>query len=568
MIVSIYKIRKITKSKDLQMNNFEQLKAEFFLFLQNHLQIPTNIINASLFDLNTDEEKQSFGDINANIAMICAKELKRNPRELAQEIINNFKHEDIDRIEVAGPGFLNFFMTHGWYQKLAKEIELKKETFFSDKPTHPKKINIEFVSANPTGPMHVGHGRNGILGDVFANVSTFLHHDVTKEFYINDAGAQITKLGNSFKIRCLQNLGDENIQLPEDAYHGEYLVDLAKICVDKFGQNLTQEPDSFFQDYAKEHMLINLQQTLENYGILFNIWFSEKSLHDHGKVHDALERLIATGHTYEQEGALWFRSTTFGDDKDRVLKKANAELTYVAADIAYLIDKIDRGFDELVMVLGHDHHSYKTRLNAIMQALGYDKNKLNVILYQLVHVMKDGEQFKMSKRTGNMVSLEEVVQEVGKNVARFFFLNRKADAELQFDIDLALKQSNENPVYYIQYAYVRTLSIQKKAAEENIVTTKDCNYDLDLSDLEKLILKKICSLKSLIFNIGQNHQIHLLAYFTLELATLFHRYYNAQRVIDATNPEVTQQRLHIIGLVQQTLKTCLFLMGVTPMEKM
>ncbi|MCX5923788.1 MAG: arginine--tRNA ligase [Candidatus Dependentiae bacterium] len=550
------------------MNHFEQLKSEFFLFLQNHLQIPTHVINSSLFDLNIDEEKQSFGDINANIAMICAKELKRNPRELAQEIINNFKHEDINRIEVAGPGFLNFFMTHGWYQKLAQEIAQKKETFFADKPTHPKKINIEFVSANPTGPMHVGHGRNGILGDVFANVSTFLHHDVTKEFYINDAGAQITKLGNSFKIRCLQNLGDQNIELPEDAYHGEYLVDLAKTCVAQFGQNLTQEPDSFFQDYAKEHMLINLQQTLESYGILFNIWFSEKSLHDHGKVHDALERLIRTGHTYEQEGALWFRSTTFGDDKDRVLRKANAELTYVAADIAYLIDKIDRGFDELVMVLGHDHHSYKTRLNAIMQALGYDPKKLNVILYQLVHVMKDGEQFKMSKRTGNMVSLEEVVQEVGKNVARFFFLNRKADAELQFDIDLALKQSNENPVYYIQYAYVRTLSIQKKAADENIITAKDCNYDLSLSDLEKLILKKICSLKSLIFNIGQNHQIHLLAYFTLELATLFHRYYNAQRVIDASNPEVTQQRLHIIGLVQQTLKTCLFLMGVTPMEKM
>jgi arginyl-tRNA synthetase len=550
------------------MNHFEQLKSEFFLFLQNHLQIPTNVINSSLFDLNIDEEKQSFGDINANIAMICAKELKRNPRELAQEIINNFKHEDIERIEVAGPGFLNFFMTHGWYQKLAQEIAHKKETFFADKPTHPKKINIEFVSANPTGPMHVGHGRNGILGDVFANVSTFLHHDVTKEFYINDAGAQITKLGNSFKIRCLQELDHQNIELPEDAYHGEYLVDLAKTCVAQFGQNLTQEPDSFFQDYAKEHMLINLQQTLENYGILFNIWFSEKSLHDHGKVHDALERLIRTGHTYEQEGALWFRSTTFGDDKDRVLRKANAELTYVAADIAYLIDKIDRGFDELVMVLGHDHHSYKTRLNAIMQALGYDKNKLNVILYQLVHVMKDGEQFKMSKRTGNMVSLEEVVKEVGKNVARFFFLNRKADAELQFDIDLALKQSNENPVYYIQYAYVRTLSIQKKAADENIITAKDCNYDLPLSDLEKLILKKICSLKSLIFNIGQNHQIHLLAYFTLEVATLFHRYYNAQRVIDANSPEVTQQRLHIIGLVQQTLKTCLFLMGVTPMEKM
>jgi len=549
------------------MNTFEQIKTTFFLFLQNSLNIPQNIVENSLFDLNDNEEKQAFGDINANVAMTCAKEFKKNPRQLAQEIADTFKHEDIARIEVAGPGFLNFFMNPSWYQKLAQEIAVKKESFFTDKPAHAKKINIEFVSANPTGPMHVGHGRNGILGDVFANVSTFLHHDVTKEFYINDAGAQITKLGNSFKIRCLQELG-EKTELPEDAYHGEYLVDLAKTCVAQFGQNVTQEPDTFFQDYAKQHMLTNLKETLENYGILFNIWFSEKSLHDHGKVHAALQRLIQTGHTYEQEGALWFRSTTFGDDKDRVLKKANGELTYVAADIAYLIDKLERGFDELVMVLGHDHHSYKTRLNAIMQALDYDAKKLNVILYQLVHVMKDGQQVKMSKRTGNMVSLEEVTQEVGKNVARFFFLNRKADAELQFDIDLALKQSNENPVYYIQYAYVRTLSIQKKAAEENIITLPTCSYNQELTDLEKLILKKICSLKTLVFNIGQNYQIHLLAYFTLELATLFHRYYNAQRVIDASNPEITQQRLHIIGLVQQTLKTCLFLMGVTPMEKM
>ncbi len=562
------RIRKIIKNQRTRtMNQFEHVKAAFFLFLHQHLQIPKNIIQASQFDLNTDEEKQAFGDINANIAMICAKELKKNPRALAQEIVDNFKHEDVARIEVAGPGFLNFFMTPQWYQKLAQEFAHQKESFFADQPSHPKKINIEFVSANPTGPMHVGHGRNGILGDVFANVSSFLHHDVSKEFYINDAGAQITKLGNSFKARCLQQLGEE-VELAEDGYHGQYLVDLAQTCVKQFGQNLTQEPDTFFQTYAKEHMLINLQQTLENYGIIFQIWFSEKSLHDHNKVTQALDRLIKTGHTYEQDGALWFRSTTFGDDKDRVLTKANGDLTYVAAEVAYLIDKVDRGFDELVMVLGHDHHSYKIRLNAIMQALGYDPKQLIVILYQLVHVMKDGALVKMSKRTGNMVTLEEVVEEVGKNVARFFFLNRKADAELQFDIDLALKQSNENPVYYIQYAYVRTLSIQKKAAQENIIIAPTCNYEQELTELEKLILKKICSLKSLIFNIGQNYQIHLLAYFTLELATLFHRYYNAQRVIDASSPAVTQQRLHIIGLIQQTLKTCLFLMGVTPMEKM
>ncbi|HSW77133.1 MAG TPA: arginine--tRNA ligase [Candidatus Saccharimonadales bacterium] len=549
------------------MNQFEQIKSDFFSFLMHHLNISMDLITTSQFDLNIDEEKQTFGDINSNIALICAKPLQQNPRTLALNIVENFKHPFIAKIEMAGPGFLNFFMTQTWYQTLALELAHKKASFFCQKPTHPKKINIEFVSANPTGPMHVGHGRNGILGDVLANILQFLHHDVCKEFYINDAGAQITKLGDSLKVRCLQLLGDD-IQLPEDAYHGQNLVDLAGQCVAQFGKNLEQEPDTFFQVYAKEHMLADLQSTLENYGILFDIWFSEKSLHDHGKVDAALNRLITSGHTYVQDGALWFRSTTFGDDKDRVLKKANGELTYVAADVAYLIDKLDRGFDELIMILGHDHHSYKVRLHSIMQALGYDPKKLHIILYQLVHIMKDGAPVKMSKRSGNMITLSEVVDEVGKNVARFFFLNRKADAELQFDLDLALQQSNENPVYYIQYAYVRTLSIQRKAEEENITVNATCLYDQEFSDLEKLLLRKMCALKSLIYSISNNHQIHVLAYYTHELAGLFHKYYNMQRVIDASNPAVTQQRLHCIGLIQQTLQTCLFLMGITPLEKM
>ena len=315
-------------------------------------------------------------------------------------------------------------------------------------------------------------------------------------------------------------------------------------------------------------MLANLQKTLEDYGIVFDVWFSEKSLHDHGKVSQAIERLKNTGHTYELDGALWFRSTTFGDDKDRVIQKANGDWTYVAADIAYLIDKFDRNFDQLIIVLGHDHHSYKTRLNAIMQALGYEPKRLHVILYQLVHVLKDGQPVKMSKRSGNMITLEEVVQEVGKNVARFVFLNRKSDAELQFDIDLALKQSNDNPVFYIQYAYVRTVSILKKAEQENIVLQESCDFSQPITDLEKLIIKKICSLKSLISNISSNYQIHLLAYFTLELSTLFHKYYNAHKVIDPNNQQLTEQRLHMIKVIQETLRLCFFLMGITPLKKM
>jgi len=548
------------------MNSFELLHQAFSNFLKNKHNIASEIINAAQFELNSDPEKMLFGDINSNIALICSKPLKINPRTLASQIAEQFTHPFVEKIEIAGPGFLNLFLTQAWFEQIAREINQQQDQFFVTKPAQIKKIHIEFVSANPTGPMHVGHGRNGILGDVLARILDFLGNSVHKEFYINDAGAQIIKLGNSFKIRCMQTLGHA-IELPEDAYHGEYLTELAQACVATFGKNLEQESDLFFQTYAKEHLLALLQTTLESYGIIFHEWFSEKSLHDHGAVEHSLQRLTQSGHTYEQEGALWLRSTTFGDDKDRVLRKANGELTYVAADVAYLIDKLDRGFDELIMVLGHDHHSYKVRLHAVMQALGFDPKRLTVILYQLVHVLKNGEAVKMSKRTGNMITLEEIIEEVGKDIARFFFLFRKADAELQFDLDLALKKSNDNPMYYIQYAYVRSLSIQAKATQENIALPTSVVFQ-NLNDQEKLLIKKICHLKLLLPQIAQNHQIHLLAYYAYDVAHVFHAYYNQQRVIDSQNIALTQQRLSIIKLVQINLKTAFFIMGITPLEKM
>lgn len=548
------------------MNSFEQLRDAFNQFLQQELQLPESIVASAQFDLNADPEKALFGDINSNVALIGAKQLQTNPRAIAQKIVQDFRHPFVEKIEIAGPGFLNIFLQQEWFNQICQAIHHEQAQFFVTPAKPSKKIHVEFVSANPTGPMHVGHGRNGILGDVLARVLSFLNNEVHKEFYINDAGSQITKLGNSFKIRCLQQLG-QDVALPEDAYHGTYLIELAETCTQIFGSNLLQEPDSFFQNYAKQHLLQQLQVTLESYGIVFDQWFSEKNLHDHGLIELALQRLQASGHTFEQEGALWFASTHFGDDKDRVLRKANGELTYVAADVAYLIDKLDRGHDELVMVLGHDHHSYKIRLQAIMQALGYDAKRLTVILYQLVHILKDGEPMKMSKRTGNMVTLAEVIQEVGKDVARFFFLYRKADAELQFDIDLALKQSNENPIFYIQYAHVRTVSIYKRAAAENVPLPTSAAIGA-VTDQEKLLIKKICLLKYLLPQVAQNHQIHLIAYYTYELAHLFHAYYNQNRIIDAQNLDLTHHRMNIIQMVQTNLKTALLVMGITPMEKM
>lgn len=547
------------------MNSFETLKQAFLDFLKNDLGIPQEILTSMQFDINTDEQKAAFGDICSNVAMIAARPLKQNPRAIAEQITKGFSNPLIEKIEIAGPGFLNFYLKDQWFTNLAHEIAQAKTTFFVSKPKATQKIHVEFVSANPTGPMHVGHGRNGILGDVLARTLDFLGHTVHKEFYINDAGAQITKLGNSFKIRCLQQLG-QAVELPEDAYHGEYLTDLAQTCVDQFGSNLLQEHNQFFESYAKEHLLQLLQTTLENYGIMFNEWFSEKMLHDHGKVTESLAKLVATGHTYEQDGALWLRSTTFGDDKDRVLRKANGELTYVAADVAYLLDKLERGYDELIMVLGHDHHSYKVRLKAILSAFGINPDRLTVILYQLVHIVKDGQPVKMSKRSGNMVTLAEIIEEVGKDVARFFFLFRKADAELTFDINLALSQSNENPVYYIQYAHVRTISVQKKAIEAGI--SLDQIALSKLSDEEKMLLKKLYELKTLLPQVAQNHQIHLIAHYSYEVAHLFHAYYNQNRIIDTENIEQTMHRLAIVNLVQINLKTAMFVMGIVPMEKM
>jgi arginyl-tRNA synthetase len=548
------------------MNSFETIKQDFFNFLKNVLEIPQHLIPLIQFEINADQAKADFGDICTNIALVSAKEMKSNPRFIAQQVIEKFSHPMVEKIEIAGPGFLNFFMKASWFQDLGSEIEQHQEKFFITPPQNNKKIHIEFVSANPTGPMHVGHGRNGILGDVLARVLDFLGYTVHKEFYINDAGAQINKLGNSFKIRCLQQLG-QNIELPEDAYHGQYLVELAQECVAVFGSNLLQEHDLFFQTYAKEHLLKLLQTTLENYGIIFHEWFSEKMLHDHGKVTESLEKLVQTGHTYELDGALWLRSTTFGDDKDRVLKKANGELTYVAADVAYLLDKIERGYDELTMVLGHDHHSYKVRLKAILSSFGIDPNRLNVILYQLVHVMKDGQPVKMSKRTGNMVTLAEIIEEVGKDVARFFFLYRKADAELQFDIDLALSTTNENPMYYIQYAYVRTMSVSKKAAQEGI-SESDYKLSDEMTIQEKMVLKKLYQLKTLLPQVAHNHQIHLIAHYAYEVAHLFHAYYNQERFIIPENIALTHHRLALVKLVQINLKTAMFIMGIVPMEKM
>jgi arginyl-tRNA synthetase len=531
---------------------------------------PSNDItsDACRLHINVDEAKQAFGNLSTSVALVLAKALKRVPREVATEIATTFIHPLVEKIEIAGPGFINMYFTQDTFKLIAKELYEQKEAFFKPDSLEKKyNYSIEFVSANPTGPLHFGHGRGGIIGDVLGNVLRFVGHDVTKEFYINDAGNQIQKLGESFKIRCLQASGMD-ATIPEDGYHGEYLTDLAQDCFAEFGQELFEKPDSFFATYAKENLLEALQNTLKDYGINFDVWFSEKTLHESGAITKALAVLQERGLLFEQDGALWFKTTEFGDDKDRVIRKSTGEYTYIAADIAYLKNKIDRGFNNLVFILGHDHHSYVTRLNAVKDGLGYTYCPLSVVLYQLVKISEDGALVRMSKRAGAIVSLQDIIDTVGRDVARFFYLHRKADAQLEFDLALALKKTEENPVYYVQYAYVRTGSILEKASKEAHLDDINAADAQHLGVEEAFLLKKIVFLEQLLMDIAVNHQTHLLTYYVVELAQLFHRYYSHVRVIDQENKEKSRGRLLMIGLLRNTIGLVLDILGVSHPEKM
>ena len=539
---------------------FNDLKIKF----NNYIKENFTLVSYHLL-LNTDSNKKDFGDLNSNVAMQLAKVLKKNPNSVAQEIVLNFKHEALEKIEIAGPGFLNFFLKEISFKDLAITVLKEQESAF--KTAHKsQKISLEFVSANPTGPLHIGHGRGAIIGDVLANIWMFLGHQVTKEYYINDAGAQIGKLGRSLKVRIEQQQGLDSV-LQEDAYHGEYLIDLAIEYLEKYN-NLD---DNLITNFAKEKLLELICQTLSEYGIDFDVWFSEQSLHSSGVIQKSIQKLTNKNHTFEHEGSLWFRSTTFGDDKDRVIVKQNGELTYVAADIAYMQNKIDRGADRLVMILGHDHHSYVTRLKALQQAMGLEKYQFDIILYQLVKIQKGGERVRMSKRSGNSIMLQDVIATIGKDAARFFYLNRKADADLDLDLDLALQKSETNPVFYVQYACVRIKSVLERAEQFSFFL--DINQidiaNLDVSIInEKELIKKMYQLQELLEQIAENFQTHLLAYYTIELAHCLHSYYSKNRIINPADIIGTRMRIGVLKTCKIAFETAFKLLGISCPDKM
>ena len=528
-------------------------------------------------ELESPKSKQ-FGDYTANIAMVMAREARMAPRQLAEKIIARLPQAGgiIERAEVAGAGYINFYLKPGWLYDFLIRIADEGKAYGCSDVGKGSRVQVEYVSANPNGPIHVAHGRGGATGDVIANMLEAIGYDVTRESYINDARSshQMQCFGRSINARYMQALG-RDFPLPEDAYRGEYVMEIARKIVEEHGDKfLSMSEDErvrAFTDLGEEMMLEEQKADLKKFGIKFDVWFSEQGLHDSGKVQEAVEKLKSRGYAYEKADALWLKSTEFGDDKDRTLVRSNGQPTYIAADAAYHSDKLDRGFDRVIDVWGPDHHGYIARTKAAISALGYDSDKVEIIIFQVVRLYSGGELVMMSKRAGDVVLLSDLVDEVGKDAARFFFLMRSTDSGLDFDLELAKSQTNDNPVYYVQYAHARICSILRKAVEEDGIQVLSAR-DVDLSALthasEFDLMKKLGEFPDVVLEAGQAYEPHKLTRYAQDLAAVFHSFYSECRVISPEEPALTAARLVLVDSTRTVLANNLGMLGISAPERM
>ncbi|MBH9966733.1 arginine--tRNA ligase [Bacillus sp. V3] len=522
--------------------------------------------------LETPKDK-SHGDYSTNMAMQLARVAKKAPRMIAEDIMKNFDQSkaSIEKMDIAGPGFINFFMNNDYLTDLIPLILDQDHEYGQSDAGKGERVNVEFVSANPTGDLHLGHARGAAVGDSLCNVLEKAGYKVTREYYINDAGNQIHNLAKSVEARYFQALG-QDMAMPEDGYHGADIIGIGKQLAEEFGSKYAEASEDerykFFREYGLKVEMSKLQKDLEMFRVPFNVWYSETSLYENGKIDAALSKLRENGHVYEEEGATWFRSTELGDDKDRVLIKNDGTYTYLTPDISYHQDKFERGHDVLINIWGADHHGYIPRMKAAVEALGFDREKLEVAVIQLVHLYKNGEKMKMSKRTGKAVTMRELVEEVGLDAVRYFFAMRSADTHMDFDLDLAVSQSNENPVYYAQYAHARICSILRQAEESGLAS--EDRIDLSLIGTEKEIdlLKKLGEFPQMIADSAEKRTPHRVANYINDLASTFHSFYNANKVLDNENRELTTARLALVKAVRVTLQNALALIGVAAPEKM
>ncbi len=523
-------------------------------------------------ELEIPREK-AHGDLATNMAMKLTRIARANPREIAARIVERIDREKgrICDIQVAGPGFINFFLDRSFLTEVLEEIRAAGTRYGCSDVGGGQRVNVEFVSANPTGSLHLGHARGAAVGDSLCNILEAAGYDVTREYYINDAGNQIRLLALSLEARYLEALGKE-CEFPEDGYRGQDIIDMARDLVQQEGDSLLsldrEERLARLREFGLKRMLEKIHRDLERYRVRFDVWFSERSLYESGAVERVLKELDEKGYTYEEDGALWLKSTAFGDDKDRVLVKGDGSYTYLTPDIAYHRDKLNRGFDRLINIWGADHHGYIPRMKAAIAAQGYDPERLTVLVTQMVKLFQGGELVKMSKRTGKAVTLEELMDEVGIDAVRYFFVMRSPDSHLDFDIDLAVSRSNENPVYYVQYAHARIQSVFRQAEERGLSPAGDPEtLSLLTEEQEYELMQALAAFPDEVAGAAQQLTPHRVVRYLHELASLFHSYYRAHRVIGEDEKQ-SRARLALLAGVAQVLKNGLTLIGVNAPDRM
>lgn len=516
------------------------------------------------------------GDYSTNVAMAGARAFKKAPRMIAEAIESCIDLDGtvFEKVEIAGPGFMNFFLSQQFYSDVLKDIFACGEDYGKSDYGQGKRILVEFVSANPTGPMHIGNARGGAIGDCLASVLDWAGYNVNREFYVNDAGNQIEKFATSLEVRYLQHF-DSSVELPEDAYHGQDIVDHAENFIKEYGDKYvnadSKERRKALVDYALPKNIAGLERDLKRYRITYDKWFRESTLHNDGSVQKVIDALKAKGVTYEQDGALWFKASEYGNDKDIVLVRANGLPTYIVPDIAYHYNKlVTRGYDKAIDVLGADHHGYVPRMKAALTALGLDASRLDCVIMQMVRLVRDGETIKLSKRSGKAITLNTLIDEVPLDAARFFFNLREPNSHFDFDLELAAKESSENPVYYVQYAHARICSIIKKAQEQGVELRNPSDDELALlnSKEEKDLIRHLSSLTDEVVSAAKSYDPAKITHYVVELATLFHKFYNAQRVMLDDNESLMQARLFLCKAVKDTIYNILTMLKITAPEVM
>jgi arginyl-tRNA synthetase len=527
-------------------------------------------------DITLEEPKiDAHGDLATNFAMAGAAVQKMAPRKIAEAVVDHITDPDglIEKTEIAGPGFINFFIRPSAWLPVIHEIHQQDTAYGAEDLGGGQKVQVEFVSANPTGPLHIGHGRGAVVGDSIAALLDFCGYRVEREYYINDAGRQILTLGRSVYLRCCQ-LAGQNVEFPEDAYQGDYIKDIARSAIAEKEQSLFDLPPDKAEEelsgLAAEQILAGIRQDLENLGVCFDRWYSEQTLYDTGKVEAAIAFLKQKDLIYEHGGALWFCATAFGDEKDRVVVRQNGQTTYFASDIAYHLEKYERGYDRVIDVWGADHHGYVPRLTAAISAMGRQSSQFTVILTQLVNLLRNGRPISMSTRAGQFVTLSDVIREVGRDAARFIFLTRHHESPLDFDLEVAKAKTNDNPVYYVQYVHARISSICKKAADQSpgVQNTPESEDLQRLSEAEEIaLIKKMGKYPEVISGAAALMEPHRIAYYLMDLAALFHAYYNKHRVL-TDDTKLSTARLHLVVAVQKVIRNGLKLLGVSTPEIM